>query len=93
MKKYSESSPCGFQPFCPSDDLSYVTKRFIYFQNLHEKDSSGTIYKNLLKELVPIGYQLAKTFFVEYLRFYLPSKATEKTHDYDPLKTKNTIHV
>jgi hypothetical protein len=37
---------------------------------------------------VPIGFELGKSSFDEYLKLHLPSKATEKKHDYDSLIAK-----
>jgi hypothetical protein len=88
MNGYSGSSPGGLQPFCPANDFNAVAKRFVYFQNLRAKNRQGTTYENLIKKFVPIGFELNKTSFDEYLHFYLPSQATEKTHDYDCLIAK-----
>jgi len=88
MNGYSGSSPGDLQPFCPANDFSAVAKRFIYFQNLKGENRQGTTYENLIRNFVPIGFELNKISFDEYLNFYLPSKITEKTHDYDCLIAK-----
>jgi len=88
MNGYSGSSPGGLQPFCSANDFCAVAKRFIYFQNLKGKSRQGTTYENLIKSFVPIGFELNKISFDEYLHTYLPSKVTEKTYDYDCLIAK-----
>ena len=89
MNGYSGSSPGGLQSFCESDDFNAVAKRFIYIINFQADNGRKTLYENLVKEFVPIGFDLEKKTFQRYLNFYLPSKSTEKTHDYNSLIAKD----